>query len=70
MHKVNLIGLKCPMPLIKFKKFLAENPDLLDFEVHVDDPGAIKDFPVFCKRLDFSFEVAAIEPHIIIKINK
>lgn len=70
MQKVNLLGLKCPMPLIKFKKVLAESSEQARFEVHVNDAAALKDFPVFCKKLSYECSLVASEPHIIFQILK
>lgn len=51
MQKLDFSGLACPMPVIKLKKFLAQNPGLMDaFEVSVSDQGALKDVPAFCSQ--------------------
>ncbi|AEG30997.1 sulfurtransferase TusA family protein [Thiomicrospira cyclica] len=70
MQKVNLIGLKCPMPLIRFKKTLAEFPCEASFEVFVDDPGALSDFPAFCRKFKYECHVLSEEPHITLQINR
>ncbi|MDG6778462.1 sulfurtransferase TusA family protein [Thiomicrorhabdus sp. zzn3] len=51
MQKLDFSGLACPMPVIKLKKFLAQNPDLIDaFEMSVSDQGALRDIPAFCAQ--------------------
>lgn len=68
MQKVNLIGLKCPMPLIRFKKALAEFPNESSFEVTVDDPGALNDFPAFCRKFKYECHVLSKEPNIMLQV--
>ena len=70
MQKVNLIGLKCPMPLIKFKKVLVECPEERTFEVAVDDPGALHDFPAFCKKLNFEFTLISNQYPILFQVTR
>ncbi|SFR63069.1 sulfurtransferase TusA family protein [Thiomicrospira sp. ALE5] len=70
MQKVNLIGLKCPLPLIKFKKALVEYADEVEFHVSVDDPGALKDFPVFCNKLGLDFDLLAEQPLMEFRISR
>jgi tRNA 2-thiouridine synthesizing protein A len=67
---VNLIGLKCPMPLIKFKKVLVECPEERNFEVSVDDPGALSDFPAFCKKLNFAFTLVSDQYPLVFHITR
>lgn len=68
--QLDLLGLACPMPIIKFKKFLAEQQcDLLEIELHIDDRGGLKDIPAFCQHKGLGCELQQTEPVIIFKIQ-
>ena len=43
-------GLKCPLPILRCKKGLAELEPGQVLKVYATDPGAIKDFQAFCKQ--------------------
>lgn len=54
---LDLTGLACPMPIIKLKKFLAENfqkgsQNRLENNLYVvfTDKGGLKDIPAFCQQ--------------------
>lgn len=42
-------GLNCPLPILRAKKSLKELPPGAVLEVLATDPGAVEDFPAFCK---------------------
>ena len=43
-------GLKCPLPILRCKKALAElNPGEV-LKAYATDPGAVKDFQAFCNQ--------------------
>jgi len=48
--KLDCLGLKCPMPVLKAKKELKklDSGDIL--ELTVDDTGALKDIPALVKK--------------------
>jgi tRNA 2-thiouridine synthesizing protein A len=43
-------GLKCPLPILRCKKGLAELEPGQVLKAYATDPGAVKDFQVFCKQ--------------------
>ena len=51
-HNLNLIGLKCPIPILKIsKKFKEINKgDIL--EINTDDPKADKDIQELCNNIN------------------
>jgi len=42
-------GLNCPLPILKAKKALKDVPLGGTLEVLATDPGAVADFPAFCR---------------------
>ena len=46
---LNLLGLKCPLPILKTAKKFKEIKKGELLEVKTDDPSAEKDFAEFCK---------------------
>lgn len=43
-------GLKCPLPILRCKKALAEVPPGKILRALTTDPGSVKDFMAFCKQ--------------------
>jgi tRNA 2-thiouridine synthesizing protein A len=43
-------GLKCPLPILRCKKALAELAPGQVLKAYATDPGAAKDFQAFCKQ--------------------
>lgn len=43
-------GLKCPLPILRCKKGLAELEPGQVLKAYATDPGAVKDFQAFCKQ--------------------
>ena len=43
-------GLKCPLPILRCKKGLAELEPGQILKAYATDPGAVKDFQAFCKQ--------------------
>jgi len=43
-------GLKCPLPILRCKKGLAELEPGQVLKVLATDPGSVKDFQAFCKQ--------------------
>ena len=51
MLNLDVRGLSCPMPFIKLKKFLVENPqDDLVVMLTISDVGGLRDVPAFCRQ--------------------
>ncbi len=49
-HKLDCLGLKCPMPVIKAKKVIKKMQPGETFELYVDDSGAKQDIPALLKK--------------------
>lgn len=47
---LDVIGLNCPMPLLKAKKALNEMEPLAQLKVLATDPGSVRDFDVFTRQ--------------------
>lgn len=43
-------GLRCPLPILRCKKGMAEIEGGQVLKVVATDPGAVKDFQAFCKQ--------------------
>lgn len=43
-------GLKCPLPILRCKKGLAEIQNGKVLKVVATDPGSVKDFQAFCRQ--------------------
>jgi tRNA 2-thiouridine synthesizing protein A len=50
MQQLNLVGLKCPIPVLKTKKFLATLDSEQQVTVTTDDPASEKDLQEFCRK--------------------
>ena len=51
--KINLLGYKCPLPVLKTAKKLKEIEDSQELEVLTDDSSSEKDFKELCKSANF-----------------
>ena len=49
-HKLDTIGLKCPMPVLKAKKVIKKMSSGESFKILSDDPGAKSDIPPLLKK--------------------
>lgn len=70
MFEVDLRGLACPMPLIRFKKVLVEQSDEKLFKLLLSDRGAIKDVPAFCKQTGLEAEIGKDEKSLVIWVKR
>jgi len=50
MQQLNLVGLKCPIPVLKTKKFLATLDSEQQVRITTDDPASEKDLQEFCRK--------------------
>lgn len=71
MFVLDVKTLLCPMPIIKLKKYLAQNRSLdMHVLMEVQDRGAIKDVPAFCQQQKLHCELIQVEPVIQFKISR
>lgn len=62
-------GLACPMPIIKLKKSLVENPQLDNlFYIELTDKAGLQDIPAFCQQQCLAYELLEELPYIIFKV--
>ena len=47
-HELDLIGLKCPLPVLRANKKLKEFSKNAVVNILVDDPSATEDFKILC----------------------
>jgi tRNA 2-thiouridine synthesizing protein A len=47
---LDVSGLPCPMPLVKLKKYLSQNPNVERVTLIATDKGALKDIPALFPR--------------------
>lgn len=70
MNRLDLTGLRCPMPLLKTKLALKTLPAGDELEVVADDPGTQKDFPAFIRLSQFQLIDQTIDgDHYIYRIG-
>ena len=48
--EIDARNLKCPLPILRCKKGLAEIQATETLKIVATDPSAVKDFQVFCKQ--------------------
>lgn len=48
--ELDATGLKCPLPILRCKKGLADLEGGQVLKVLATDPGAVKDFQAFCRQ--------------------
>jgi len=48
--ELDVRGLKCPLPILRAKKALAEVDTGALLKVVATDPGSVKDFQAFCRQ--------------------
>jgi len=48
-ERLDLKGLKCPLPVLRTKKALKALAPGAEVEVLATDPGSVKDFQAFCE---------------------
>ncbi len=67
--KLDTKGLACPMPMIKLKKCLAQNP-MVDAQISMEltDTGGLKDVPAFCQQQGLQCKLVQQSPVIEFQI--
>ncbi len=66
---LDVSGLPCPMPLVKLKKYLSQNPNSERVTLIATDKGALKDIPVFCQVYGLPCELVSSEEKITFLIG-
>jgi tRNA 2-thiouridine synthesizing protein A len=59
-------GLRCPLPVLKARKAMKDLPAGDTLRVLATDPGAVKDFEVFCKTTGYRLLAASQDGDILI----
>jgi len=47
---IDALGHRCPVPVLKLRKAMAEHPEIHAFHLRADDPMARIDVPHFCTQ--------------------
>lgn len=50
MQQLDLVGLNCPIPVLKTKKFLATLDSEQQVRITTDDPASESDLQEFCRK--------------------
>ncbi|MGE4498852.1 MAG: sulfurtransferase TusA family protein [Hydrogenovibrio sp.] len=66
---LDVSGLPCPMPLVKLKKYLSQNPNAERVTLIATDKGALKDIPAFCQVYGLPCELVSSEEKITFLIG-
>jgi len=67
--KIDLLGLKCPLPVLKANKLIKEHKKGDIIELLVDDIAAPNDFKIYCATKKYKLLSIKKLNHIIIKIK-
>ena len=68
--ELDYAGLVCPMPILKLKKYLAQNKGLIvDIDLVLSDKGSLRDIPAFCQQAGLSCTLLKSEPEIRFNIK-
>ena len=59
MKTFDLTGIRCPMPIVRLNRIVADLTDGEEFAVTADDPAFELDLPAWCRRT--GHEVVSIE---------
>ena len=72
-YEIDATGLRCPLPVLKFKKLDKLLPGGAVVRVIATDPDSVKDFTVLCQMKGYQIlEIDQVEDTfvIVIQINK
>ena len=53
-YQIDLLGLKCPLPVLRANKKFKEFSNKTVIDILVDDPAAPEDFKIFCKTKKYT----------------
>mgnify|MGYP006138524529 CR=1 FL=1 len=67
--KIDLLGLKCPLPVLKANKLIKEHKKGDIIELLVDDIAAPNDFKIYCETKNYKLLSIKKSKHITIKIE-
>lgn len=68
--ELDVIGLPCPLPIVKLKKQLANLDEGVQMiRLKVSDEGALKDVPAFCQLYQLQCRVVQTHPWILFEIS-
>ena len=67
--KIDLLGLKCPLPVLKANKIIKEYKEGDIIEFLVDDIAAPNDFKIYCETKSYELLSIKKSKHITIKIK-
>lgn len=68
MHHLNLMGLNCPIPVLKTKKFLATIESGEEVEISTDDPASELDLQEFCRKTGNKLIMQTLHDNLILTI--
>ncbi len=58
MKRIDVCGLKCPLPVLKLEKYIAKIDGEFILELIVDDEMAIIDVPLYCKQNNYTCQIS------------
>ena len=67
--KIDLLGLRCPLPVLKANKLIKEHKKGEIIELLVDDIAAPNDFKIYCETKSYKLISIKKSKHISIKIK-
>lgn len=70
MHYLDLIGLNCPIPVLKTKKFLATINSEEEVTIKTNDPASELDLQEFCRKTGNTLVKQSIDQDLITTIIK
>tara|TARA_B100000700_G_C14469877_1_gene590168 strand:+ start:81 stop:308 length:228 start_codon:yes stop_codon:yes gene_type:complete len=71
VHKLDLLGKKCPIPVLKISKKIKEINNGDTVEIKTDDPKADHDIEELCKNINIKIlNKKKLEYYLYVKIKK
>jgi len=68
--ELDYVGLVCPMPILKLKKYLAQNTgQIVDVQLVLSDKGGLRDIPAFCQQAGLSCTLLKSDSEIRFRIK-
>lgn len=69
-RRIDARGLKCPLPVLKLEKLLAQVPEGAVIVVEATDPMAKIDIPLHCRQNGYAYELDEVDDAMRFTVTK
>ncbi len=69
MDIIETCGYKCPIPVLKLEKYLANKTKPIEVKLLADDEVAIIDIPLFCNKNGYVYQIIKQQDNIVFLIK-